>query len=244
MLFQPIHWRAFYHWWSGNGDSGMLGTIGFRTTASFDSGSIRLVRGELRGRGSPIVIMPNLTIALSSALSPDFDGDGEVGFNDFVLFAGAFGAKRGENRFDARFDLDSSGDIGFGDFVEFAGSFGQPVGTGGGSGSGSGSGSGGGSGGVGTRFQDCTECPVMVEVPTGSFIMGSPPIEEERLSDEGPQHRVEIGYRLAVGVYEVTFAEWDACVEAGGCNGYHPADKGWGRGNLPVIHVSWNDAQA
>ena len=114
--------------------SGMLGTIRFRTTASFDSGSIRLVRGELRGRGSPIVIMPNLTIALSSALSPDFDGDGEVGFNDFVLFAGAFGAKRGENRFDARFDLDSSGDIGFGDFVEFAGSFGQPVGTGGGGG--------------------------------------------------------------------------------------------------------------
>ena len=119
--------------------SGMLGTIEFRTTASFDSGSIRLVRGELRGRGSPIVIMPNLTIALSSALSPDFDGDGEVGFNDFVLFAGVFGAKRGENRFDARFDLDSSGDIGFGDFVEFAGSFGQPVGTGGGSGSGGGS---------------------------------------------------------------------------------------------------------
>ena len=114
--------------------SGMLGTIGFRTTASFKSASIRLVRGELRGRGSPIVIMPNLTIALSSALSPDFDGDGEVGFNDFVLFAGAFGAERGQNRFDARFDLDSSGDIGFGDFVEFAGSFGQPVGTGGGGG--------------------------------------------------------------------------------------------------------------
>ena len=134
--------------------SGMLGTIGFRTTASFKSASIRLVRGELRGRGSPIVIMPNLTIALSSALSPDFDGDGTVGFNDFVLFAGVFGAKRGENRFDARFDLDSSGDIGFGDFVEFAGSFGQPVGTGGGGsgnsgGEGSGSGGGGGSGGSG-----------------------------------------------------------------------------------------------
>ena len=138
--------------------SGMLGTIGFRTTASFDSGSIRLVRGELRGRGSPIVIMPNLTIALSSALSPDFDGNGEVGFNDFVLFAGAFGAKRGENRFDARFDLDSSGDIGFGDFVEFAGSFGQPVGTGGG-GSGNSGGEGSGSGGGGGSPDLIVELP-------------------------------------------------------------------------------------
>jgi formylglycine-generating enzyme required for sulfatase activity len=47
-----------------------------------------------------------------------------------------------------------------------------------------------------------------------------------------------------VGRYEVTFAQWDACVAAGGCNGYRPGDEGWGRGNRPVINVSWNDAQA
>jgi formylglycine-generating enzyme required for sulfatase activity len=42
----------------------------------------------------------------------------------------------------------------------------------------------------------------------------------------------------------VTFAQWDACVSAGGCNGHRPKDRGWGRGNRPVIYVSWNDAKA
>ena len=42
---------------------------------------------------------------------------------------------------------------------------------------------------------------------------------------------------------EVTFAEWDACEAAGGCGAYSPGDAGWGRGQHPVINVSWNDAQ-
>ena len=46
-----------------------------------------------------------------------------------------------------------------------------------------------------------------------------------------------------IGKYEVTFAQWDACVADGGCTGYSPKDKGWGRGNRPVIHVSWEDIQ-
>ena len=41
----------------------------------------------------------------------------------------------------------------------------------------------------------------------------------------------------------MTFAEWDACVGAGGCGGYRPEDEGWGRGSRPVINVSWEDAQ-
>ena len=96
----------------------------------------------------------------------------------------------------------------------------------------------------GRRFKDCAACPEMVVVPTGSFMMGSPSSEKGRDSDEGPQHRVRIAQPFAVGVYEVTFAEWDACVSAGGCNGHSPADRGWGRGQRPVIDVSWNDAQA
>ena len=96
----------------------------------------------------------------------------------------------------------------------------------------------------GRRFKDCTACPEMVVVPTGSFMMGSPSSEKGRDSDESPQHRVRIAQPFAVGVYEVTFAEWDACVSAGGCSGYGPADRGWGRGQRPVIYVSWNDAQA
>jgi formylglycine-generating enzyme required for sulfatase activity len=53
---------------------------------------------------------------------------------------------------------------------------------------------------------------------------------------------VAINYILAVGRFEVTFAEWDACVAGGGCR-RRPDDAGWGRGWQPVINVSWNDAQ-
>jgi formylglycine-generating enzyme required for sulfatase activity len=49
---------------------------------------------------------------------------------------------------------------------------------------------------------------------------------------------------LAVGRFEVTFAEWDACVAAGGCSGRRPDDRGWGRDRRPVIDVSFDDAQA
>ena len=49
---------------------------------------------------------------------------------------------------------------------------------------------------------------------------------------------------FAVGKYEVTFAEWNACVAAGGCNGHRPDDEGWGRGQRPVIDVNWGDAKA
>lgn len=96
----------------------------------------------------------------------------------------------------------------------------------------------------GQRFRDCEVCPEMVEVPTGSFVMGSPAAEDGRDEDEWPLHQVEIGYRLAVGVYEVTFQEWEACVDRGGCDGYVPYDESWGRGRRPVVNVNWNHAQA
>ena len=97
---------------------------------------------------------------------------------------------------------------------------------------------------AGSAFRDCAECPEMVVVPAGSFRMGSPPSEEGRDDDEGPMRRVTISEPFAVGKYEVTFAEWDACVSAGGCGGHRPGDQGWGRGNRPAVHVSWKDAQA
>jgi formylglycine-generating enzyme required for sulfatase activity len=84
----------------------------------------------------------------------------------------------------------------------------------------------------------------MVVLSRGDFMMGSPKDEPGRADSEGPQHRVAINYDLAVGKYEVTFAEWDACVDAGGCGNYRPGDQGWGRDRRPVINVSWNDAQA
>ena len=95
----------------------------------------------------------------------------------------------------------------------------------------------------GTKFRDCPDCPELVVVPSGSYEMGSPSGEEDRGDWEGPVHRVTIAKPFAVGVYEVTFADWDACVSGGGCNGRRPDDEGWGRGNRPVIYVSWDDAK-
>lgn len=97
---------------------------------------------------------------------------------------------------------------------------------------------------VGHSFKDCPVCPEMVVVPAGSFTMGSPESEEERLSVEGPPHEVTIPKPFAVGRFAVTFSEWDACVADGGCGGYRPEDQGWSRGDRPVINVNWNDAKA
>jgi serine/threonine-protein kinase len=93
----------------------------------------------------------------------------------------------------------------------------------------------------GDTFSDCDACPEMVVIPPGQFMMGSPSGEEGRDEDEGPRHRVELP-AFALAVTEVTFAQWDACVAAGGCS-RRPDDGSWGRGDQPVINVGWNDAQ-
>ena len=94
-------------------------------------------------------------------------------------------------------------------------------------------------------FRECAECPEMVVVPAGSYRMGSLSHEEGRNDDEGSTHTVTIGVCFAVGRYEVTFAQWDACVSDGGCpqGGDIADDEEWGRDEYPVINVSWHDAQ-
>ena len=83
----------------------------------------------------------------------------------------------------------------------------------------------------------------MVVIPAERFQMGSPASEEGRYDYEGPRHAVTLR-SFAMGVTEVTFGEWDACVRGGGCDGRRPDDRGWGQGRRPVINVSWADAQA
>ena len=96
---------------------------------------------------------------------------------------------------------------------------------------------------VGEVFRDCDEgCPELVVVPSGSFMMGSPLDESGRDQDEGPVREVTIPEAFAVGVFEVTFDEWESCRRDGGCS-HSPDDKIWGRGKRPVINVSWEDAQ-
>jgi formylglycine-generating enzyme required for sulfatase activity len=93
-----------------------------------------------------------------------------------------------------------------------------------------------------TMFRDCETCPDMIALPAGSFTMGSRWNEPERQTDEGPQRMVRVP-AFAVGRFEVTFDEWDACVADRGCE-KKPADQGWGRGKRPVMNVSWIDAKA
>jgi formylglycine-generating enzyme required for sulfatase activity len=91
-------------------------------------------------------------------------------------------------------------------------------------------------------FRECAkDCPEMIVIPAGSFVMGSPATEKGRYVNEGPQHKVTIAKPFAVSKFEVTFAEWDACVLVGGC--LKAADSGMGRDMKPVINVSWDDAQ-
>ena len=60
-----------------------------------------------------------------TASIPDFDGDGTIGFGDFVIFAGVFGARQGDEKYDATYDLNGDAEIGFSDFVIFAQNFGK-----------------------------------------------------------------------------------------------------------------------
>ncbi|WP_170775827.1 formylglycine-generating enzyme family protein [Ruegeria lacuscaerulensis] len=118
-------------------------------------------------------------------------------------------------------------------------------------------------------FQECDVCPEMIALPVGEFMMGGPPRESRRTKyfadgktrtatpeapyiakHEGPVHRVEIDIPIAMGRNEVTYDQWMACVQDGGCGGIVPQNcipQIDGScvsltGNFPVIYVSFEDA--
>jgi formylglycine-generating enzyme required for sulfatase activity len=91
-------------------------------------------------------------------------------------------------------------------------------------------------------FKECTDCPEMVVVPAGSFVMGSPGNEPGHKPSEAPQHKVTIANAFAVSKFELTFAGWDACAAHGDCDP-RISDGGFGRNAQPVINVTWNDAR-
>ncbi len=80
----------------------------------------------------------------------------------------------------------------------------------------------------------------MVLVEKGSFTMGD--TRDGGNGDEKPTHKVTFTYDFHIGKYEVTFEEYDVFCEATGKS--KPSDSGWGRGQRPIINVSWNDSIA
>ena len=108
-------------------DSGLVGTVRFRTTDAFSETEIRVAGVDLIRGDHPEAMTRSVSILLQAAAppSPDFDSSGRVDFADFVLFARVFGSEEGEGKYEGRYDLNSDGGIGFADFVAFANSFGE-----------------------------------------------------------------------------------------------------------------------
>ena len=76
------------------------------------------------------------------------------------------------------------------------------------------------------------------------FFSGNRKFADFSISSEQPQHRVKIAKPFAVGKFEITFAEWEACSAGGGCSSNKsPNDQGMGKDRRPVINVSWDDAR-
>ncbi|KUR78346.1 SUMF1/EgtB/PvdO family nonheme iron enzyme [Novosphingobium sp. Fuku2-ISO-50] len=93
------------------------------------------------------------------------------------------------------------------------------------------------------RFYDCANCPFMRIVPAGTGPIGSPPSEAGRSRDEPLQHDERIDHAFAMGVYEITIAEWAACVRDKACRPI--AD--WSKENpnplIPATGIGFTDAQ-
>jgi formylglycine-generating enzyme required for sulfatase activity len=112
------------------------------------------------------------------------------------------------------------------------------------------------------RFRECAGCPEMVVVPAGSFTMGSPQNEKDRLDTEDPQHVVTIGHPFAAGRVHVTVDQFAAfvretgygasstCWTSEGGQAGERAGRSWRNtgfaqeGSHPVVCVSWDDANA
>jgi formylglycine-generating enzyme required for sulfatase activity len=95
---------------------------------------------------------------------------------------------------------------------------------------------------LGDKFRECSGCPEMIVVPKGNFKMGSPTNQGDRSGREYPLHPVSMSTRFAVGKFPIVFDEWKTCVEHGDCDA-HIDSKDWGKGQQPVINVTWEDAR-
>jgi formylglycine-generating enzyme required for sulfatase activity len=90
---------------------------------------------------------------------------------------------------------------------------------------------------AGAEFKDCPACPTLIPLSAGPFTMGS----DSSDPSEKPAHHVALDDPFAIGKYEVTVEEWNACVEAGACQrvGQYASPNP----KAPIRDVSWDDAQ-
>ena len=119
-------------------------SVAFMVTAGDGSLSVETTVTDSSGRASSVLTLGNslepivvsvivvgieqaMTFLVKAMAMPDFDGDGAVGFADFLLFVAQFGFSQDDEGYEARFDLDGDGMIGFGDFLIFANAFGKSV---------------------------------------------------------------------------------------------------------------------
>lgn len=136
------------------------------------------------------VFLLGAPLEAQTADTVDFDSSGFVDFEDFLLFAGAFGGA------DSAFDLDSSGVVDFPDFLVFASHFGQ---------------------GVPERLsRETFVTPAgteheMILVAAGDFLMGS----DSGLSDQRPAHEVFVD-SFFIDVFEVTNQQFVAYLNSRG----------------------------
>ncbi len=111
---------------------GALAILSFTTASNYSGDTeISLQSVQVTVSGVANSLRPGASVVLSSGtvagagIPSDFDGNGVVDFDDFFLFAAAFGLKQGQAGFDAKYDLSSNGMVDFDDFFIFAGDFGK-----------------------------------------------------------------------------------------------------------------------
>ena len=115
--------------------AGYVGEITFKALDDFDGETEIILTKAAIGDATSFANVesePNNSVVVrigeaSESPTPDFDGDGTVGFRDFIMFAQKYGAVAGDGSYEARFDLDSNGDVGFRDFILFAQVYGKPA---------------------------------------------------------------------------------------------------------------------
>ena len=199
---------------------------------------MELSKWSVAGAFLMAMLTPALLLAWSAA-DRDFDGDGTIGFGDFLMFAKAYGTEQTE------YDLSGNGDVDFADFLMFVQYYGKTVAE--------------------TEIQDTItvtlpsltvvdETMQFIYIPGGRFTMGQPYPPGGETITEGlgvawPDHEVTISKGFYLGRHEVTQGQWEVVM---GTTPWYGQTYQRGRDVItvpedpkyPSPYVSWNDAQA